>query len=72
MNFKEGLANSVKRSAMLVVVLLVALMMDQVKSLRSRGVKCSIIISGSGIGKTSLKHRAVYVVTLCYFVHLCL
>ena len=39
---------------MLVVSPLVALMIDQVKNLRSRDVKCSIVTSSSGIDKDLL------------------
>ena len=41
-------ANTEKRSAVFVVSFLVALMIDQVKSLRSLGVKCSMVTSSSG------------------------
>ena len=54
MDFKRGFANTEKRSAVFVVSPLVALMIDQVKSLRSRGVKCSIVTSSSGIEKDFL------------------
>ena len=40
-----------KLSAVFVVSALIALMIDHVKSLRSRSVKCSIVTSGSGVEK---------------------
>jgi len=40
---KLGLVDTGKSSVVLVISPLVALMVDQVKSLRSRGVKCSIL-----------------------------
>ncbi len=50
-DFKQGLVDTVKTSAVLVISPLVALMVDQVKNLRSRGVECSIITSSGGIDK---------------------
>ena len=54
MDHKLALVGSQKSSAVLVVSPLVALMVDQVRSLRSCGVKASIITSGTGIGKEFL------------------
>lgn len=56
MDSKLGFANSEKRlsSSVFVVSPLVALMIDQVKSLRSRGVKCSVITSSSDVEKDLL------------------
>ena len=54
MDFKRGVVTAESRSAVLVVSPLVALMIDQVKSLRSRDVKCSIVTSSSGIDKDLL------------------
>ena len=54
MDSKRGFANTEKRSAVFVVSALVALMIDQVKSLRSRGVKCSIVTSSKSIEKDLL------------------
>lgn len=51
MDFRQGLVDTVKTSAVLVISPLVALMVDQVKNLRSRGVECSIITSSGGIDK---------------------
>ena len=44
---KLGLVDTGKSSVVLVISPLIALMVDQVKSLRSRGVKCSILTSSS-------------------------
>ncbi len=54
MDHKLGLAGTSKSSSVLVVYPLVALMVDQVKTLRSRGVKSSIITSGSDLAKPLL------------------
>ena len=55
MDFKGAVVDSDNPSAVLVISPLLALMIDQVKSLRSRGVKCSIITSsGGGIEKDLL------------------
>ena len=51
MDHKLALVGSQKSSAVLVISALVALMVDQVRSLRSCGVNASIITSGTGIGK---------------------
>ena len=51
MDLKLGFANTEKSSSVFVVSPLVALMIDQVKSLRSRGVKCSVITSSSDVEK---------------------
>ena len=45
---KRGLANTEKHSAVLVVSFFGALMINQVKSLRTLGVKCSMVTSSSG------------------------
>ena len=58
MDHKLGLVGSRRSSAVLVVSPLVALMVDQVKSLRSRGVKSSIITSGTDIAKEFLSSEA--------------
>lgn len=50
MDHKLGIADSQKSSAVLVVTPLVALMIDQVQSLRSKAVKASIITSRSNTG----------------------
>ena len=47
MDSKLGLVDTGKSSVVLVISPLIALMVDQVKSLRSRGVKCSILTSSS-------------------------
>ena len=57
MDSKRGFVNTDKRSAVFVVSPLVALMIDQVKSLRSRDVKCSVVTSSSGIEKDLLATR---------------
>ena len=44
---KLGLVDTGKSSVVMVISPLIALMVDQVKSLRSRGVKCSILTSSS-------------------------
>ena len=49
MDFKKGLVDTENRCAVLVISPLVALMIDQVKSLRRRGVSCSIVTSSGGI-----------------------
>ena len=50
MDRKNGLAGTRESSAVLVITPLIALMFDQVQSIKSNGVKSSIIISsGSGI-----------------------
>ena len=55
MDHKNGQAETQESSAVLVITPLVALMFDQVQSLRSNGVKSSIIISsGSGISSDVL------------------
>jgi len=51
MDFKHGRVNSEESSAALIVSPLIALMVDQVTSLRSRGVQCSIVTSSGGIEK---------------------
>ena len=51
MDSKLWFANSEKSSSVFVVSPLVALVIDQVKSLRSRGVKCSVITSSSDVDK---------------------
>ena len=53
MDAKVGLVDS-EKSSVFVVSPLVALMIDQVKSLRSRGVKCSVITSSSDVEKDLL------------------
>ena len=50
MDFKRGLVDAAKSSTVLVISPLVALMIDQVKSLRSRDVKCCIMTSSSSCG----------------------
>jgi len=51
MDFKRGLVDTVKSSTVLVISPLVALIIDQVKSLRSRDVKCCIMtVSSSSCG----------------------
>ena len=50
MDFKRGLVDTAKSSTVLVISPLVALMVDQVKSLRSRDVKCCIMTSSSSCG----------------------
>ena len=72
---KRGLANTEKRSAVFVVSILVALMIDQEKSLRSLGVKYSMVTSSSG-GLTNeycahdekITSRSVLYVIGCYYV----
>ena len=54
MDHKLSQVGTQKSSAVLVVSPLVALMVDQVRSLRSRGVKSSIITSESGIARDLL------------------
>ena len=54
MDFKLGLVESSKHSLVLVVSPLVALMVDQVTSLRKRSVNCSIVTSSGGIDKDLL------------------
>ena len=51
MDSKLGFTNTEKSSSVFVVSPLVVLMIDQVKSLRSRGVKCSVITSSSDVEK---------------------
>ena len=51
MDSKLGFVNTEKSSSVFVVSPLVALMIDQVKNLRSRGVKCSVITSSSDVEK---------------------
>ena len=51
MDNKLGLS---RNSAVLVVSPLTALMVDQIHSLRSKGVKCSLITSSSNLGKPLL------------------
>ena len=59
MDYKLRLVGTEKSSAVLVISPLVALMVDQVRSLRSRGVKCSMITtSGSAIAKELLGTEA--------------
>ena len=53
-DFKKGLVDTEKRSAVLVISPLVALMVDQVKSLRKKGVSCSIVTSSGDIEKELL------------------
>ena len=48
MDYQKGLVGCSETSAVLVVSPLTALMVDQVKSLRSRGVHTSIIITSGG------------------------
>ena len=54
MDHKLGLVGTNRSSAVLVVSPLVALMIDQVQRLKSRGVKCSIITSSSAVPKEYL------------------
>ena len=54
MDFKKGLVDTEKHSAVLVISPLVALMIDQVKTLRKKGVSCSIVTSSGGIEKEML------------------
>ena len=54
MDFKKGLMDTEKHCAVLVISPLVALMIDQVKSLRKSGVSCSIITSSGDIEKELL------------------
>ena len=51
MDYQRGLVGCSETSAVLVVSPLTALMVDQVKSLRSRGVHTSIITSGGELVK---------------------
>ena len=53
-DYKLGLKESSRRSGVLVVSPLVALMIDQVQNLRKRGVKSSIITSTSSVAKEFL------------------
>ena len=48
MDFKKSLVDTEKRSAVLVIRPLIALMIDQVKSVRKKGVNCSIVTSSDG------------------------
>ena len=54
MDYKKGLVDSGKSCGVLVVSPLIALMVDQVESLRSKGIKSSIITSGEGVSKELL------------------
>ena len=54
LDFKRGFANTEKCRAVFVISPLIALMIDQLKSLRNRGVKCSIVTSGSSVEKDLL------------------
>ena len=54
MDYKLGLKESSRRSGVLVVSPLVALMIDQVQNLRKRGLKSSIITSTSSVAKEFL------------------
>ena len=54
MDAKLGLVDSEKTSSVFVVSPLVALMIHQVKSLRSQGVKCSVITCSSDVEKDLL------------------
>ena len=54
MDFKKGLLDTEKHSAVLVISPLVALMKDQVKTLRKKGICCSIVTSSGGIEKEML------------------
>lgn len=51
MDYKKGLVDSVKSCSVIVVSPLIALMVDQVENLRSKGIKCSIITSSEGVTK---------------------
>ena len=53
-DYKLGLKESSRRSGVLVVSPLVALMIDQVQNLRKRGVRSSIITSTSSVAKEFL------------------
>ena len=53
-SYKQGFADTEKHSAVLVVSSLVALMIDQVKILRSLGVKCSMVTSSNSIERDLL------------------
>ena len=59
MDSKQGFANTKKRSAVFVVSPLVAVMIDQVKNLRSRGVKCSVVTSSSGVEELLATHGSL-------------
>ena len=49
MDFKKDLVDTENSCTVLVISLLVALIIDQVKSLRKRRVSCSIVTSSGGI-----------------------
>lgn len=52
MDYKRGLVDTPKNSAVLVVSPLIALMVDQVERLRARGVSSSIIASGNDLTRS--------------------
>ena len=54
MDCKRGLVGSQERSLVLVVSPLIALMVDQVTSLRKRSVNCSVVTSSDGTDKNFL------------------
>ena len=57
MDFKYGRVDSTPCSVVIVVSPLVALMVDQVRSLRLKSVKAAIITSGEGVDKELLANE---------------
>ena len=70
MDCNRGLVGSQERSLVLVVSPLIALVVDQVASLRKRGVKCSIVTSSGAIEENqAYTYIRVYNARLVYVIH---